>query len=457
MRFYGRCADWTFAEASPDAAQPIRWHREHWILVATAALLTLLSAVAMPGWAHAMRPNYSTPSVYVTTPLLLPALPASTSRVTVKPRWKSVTVQPGQTLSAIFQQQGLGASDLQRVENAATDSHVLDFVHPGDVFGFQFGAGHKLDALRFDPDLTHRVTFRFHDDGSVSRDIEVRPVNRRQQVAHAVIHTSLYAAAQKAGINQAVMNKLARIFKSDINFRKDIRPGDDFTVIYETIYRKGQYLNTGEVLAAEFNNRGHRYTAFRFTLPDGESGYYSADGRALRTALLRIPVKYTRISSPFGMRVDPVTHHRHLHEGVDLAAPKGTPIHAAGNGVITVRGWVHGYGRYIRIRDTSTYSTAYAHMSRFASGLHIGSHVHQGQVIGYVGATGWATGPHLHYEVLVDGKPVNPLTVTLPKPKPLPPTLLAHFKQHAKPMLASMQHLDAFYQLARAKSSSSNG
>jgi murein DD-endopeptidase MepM/ murein hydrolase activator NlpD len=291
------------------------------------------------------------------------------------------------------------------------------------------------------------VVLRFAD-GDVTRQVQERHVERREHIAHGVIHSSLFGAASRAGLSDAMVVKLADVFKYDIDLAREVRAGDSFTVIYDDVWRDGAYLHAGNILAAEFNNRGHRFTAFRFQKPDGSFGYYSEDGRPLERALLRTPLKFSRISSRFGMRMDPVLHKRHLHAGVDLAAPTGTPIHAAGNGVITIRGWVRGYGRYIRIRNTPAYSTGYGHMSRFAPGLHVGSHVHQGQVIGYVGQTGWATGPHLHYEVRIHGRPVNPLTVTMPKPKPLPSKLLAQFKQQAQPFMARIDAIDANVRLA---------
>ena len=245
--------------------------------------------------------------------------------------------------------------------------------------------------------------------------------------------------------------QMADVFKYDIDFIKSIRDGDSFTVIYDNVYRDGALLHHGDILAAEFFNHGTRYTAYRFTLPNGNVDYYSEDGRPLRKSLLRTPVKFTRISSRFSRaRMHPILGYTRAHQGVDYAAPEGTPIHAAGDGVIKVRGWVHGFGRFILLKDTAKFSTAYAHMSRFAKGLHVGSHVHQGQVIGYVGMTGLATGPHLHYEVRIYGKQVNPLTVTMPKPQPLAPKLLAKFQAGTAPMLARLKAIDSNVRLAQA-------
>ncbi len=450
--FYQRCSHWSFSGDNDTSTQPLRWHREHWILAATTTLMVLLSAVAVPSWARAMKRTDFQPA-RIALPLTLPAPPADARQPVA--RWHKVTVKPGQTLSNIFQAQGLGFSDLNTALDATKNSHVLTDIRPGDEFGFLIDPQGRLKALRFEPDNAHQVTLHFKD-GKVTRDIRTWDLENRRGVAHGVIQSSLFAAGHKAGLRRSTMTKLAHVFQSKINFSRQVRPGDRFTVVYESVYRNGIYLHAGPILAAEFVNRGKRYTAFRFTLPNGESGYYTEDGRPLRTSLLRTPVHYKRISSPFGWRMDPVIHSRHLHAGVDLATPMGTPIHAAGNGVITVRGWVHGYGRYIRIRDTASISTAYAHMSRYAPGLHVGSHVHQGQIIGYVGQSGWATGPHLHYEVRIHGKPVNPLTVTLPPPKPLKPALLAQFKQHVRPLVARIHKLHHRVELAKASEQGSD-
>ncbi|HEX7341369.1 MAG TPA: peptidoglycan DD-metalloendopeptidase family protein [Rhodanobacteraceae bacterium] len=445
-RFYERCSHWSLPGENTGAGRPIHWHREHWVLAATVALMTLLSAVAMPSWANAMK--RITPVPHTIVRLSLPALPPPSQTPSQLP-WRMVEVQPGQTLSDIFKAQGLGFSDVQRALDASTDSTALRNIRPGDLFAFRIGHLGKLVALRFDADPTRVITLHF-DGAIVTRTVLTRTYELRQHIAHGVIEHSLSAAAAKAGLSNAVMVQLTHIFHDKIDFRRNIRAGDRFTVIYNAVYLNGSYQHAGNVLAAEFMNRGHRYTAYRYELPDGHVGYYSIDGRPLSVSLLRTPVKYTRISSPFGWRFDPVMHREQLHAGVDLAAPMGTPIHAASRGVITVHRWVHGYGRYICIKLNSVYSTCYAHMSRYAPKLHDGSHVTQGEIIGYVGMTGFATGPHLHFEVRVHGKPVNPLTVTMPKPKPLAPSLLAGFKQHTRTYLARIQLLHHRIKLAKA-------
>ncbi len=450
--FYQRCAHWSLSSPAHTEAEPIRWHRERWMLAGTALLITLLSGILIPAWASAMRPT--APAVaHTLLPLAVPKL--STASISDQPHteaWHVVRVKPGQTLSDIFQSQGASLTDLNQIVQATSDPTQLRMIHPGEEFGFLLGPAGELQGFRFDKNVDTRTVVRFVSGQPVVSS-EQRELEVRQEIARGVIHNSLFAAAARAGLSDAMVIKLADVFKFDIDLAREVRPGDSFTVIYDNVWRDGRYLHSGNIIAAEFVNNGHHFTAFRYKKSDGNYAYYSEDGRPLQKALLRTPLKFSRISSRFGMRMDPVLHSEHLHAGVDLAAPMGTPIHAAGNGVITIRGWVRGYGRYIRIRNTPAYSTGYGHMSRFAPGLHVGSHVEQGQVIGYVGETGWATGPHLHYEVRINGRPVNPLTVTMPKPNPLPSAQLAIFKATVvKPELAQLNVVNRHYQMAREKS-----
>jgi murein DD-endopeptidase MepM/ murein hydrolase activator NlpD len=254
-----------------------------------------------------------------------------------------------------------------------------------------------------------------------------------------------------------MVGKLADLFKYDIDFVQDLRVGDSFTVIYDDVYRDGVRYGEGNIIAAEFINQGTRYTAYRFKKADGDYGWFSEDGRPIQKSFLRIPVDFTRISSTFSAaRMHPILGRMRAHKGVDYAAPTGTPIHAAGDGVIKFKGWENGYGNFVVIQHNGTISTAYGHMSRFGS-ERVGQHVSQGQVIGFVGMTGLATGPHLHYEFRVNGVQRNPQTVTLPQPEPLPAVQLAKFKaQVVKPQMARLTELDARIKLARTNAPANN-
>ena len=453
--FYARCSHWSFHAEAPASA--FRWARERWVLGGGACLLALLTLLGIPAWASVMRHRAVQPVTRETLALQLPPAPKESPLATTA-SWKAVEVQPGETMSEIFQAQGLSGSDLARVMASGKDSGALKALHPGDEVAFLIGAKGQLQGFRYNPDSATRITLTAQTDGSFETQSTALPVERRMHFAHGVVQGSLFAAGEKAGLSETMVLKLADVFKYDIDFIKDLKKGDRFTVVYDDIYRNGQYSGGGNIIAAEFVNNGHRYTAYRFKQGDGEIAYYSEDGRPLRKGLLRTPVSFTRLSSSFGMRKDPVLGYTRLHKGVDYAAPTGTPVHAAGDGVIVRHGWVHGYGNFIAIKNTSTYTTAYGHMSRFAPGLRVGSRVTQGEVIGYVGQTGFATGPHLHYEVRVDGKPENPLTVTMPKPQPLSDKLMAEFKTQTAPMVARIQMIDnATQRLARVDSGRAAG
>jgi murein DD-endopeptidase MepM/ murein hydrolase activator NlpD len=453
-RFYEHCSHWSFNRSGE--VEPLRWNRERLVLAGTALLITLLSGVIMPAWASAMRPA-PLPEAHSLVSLALPKVsPVGTAGPTVDD-WRVVRVQPGQTLSDIFSGRGLGMTDLQRVVDASGSAKTaLHNIRPGDEFDFLLSSDGSLKGFRFDQDEATRATIRL--DGNQARlTVQQRDMDLREQVAHGVIRSSLYAAGDQAGMNAAMVGKLADLFKYDIDFVQDLRVGDSFTVIYDDIYRDGVRYGEGNIVAAEFTNQDKRYTAYRFKKADGNYGWFSEDGRPIQKSFLRIPVDFTRISSTFSVaRMHPILGRMRAHKGVDYAAPTGTPIHAAGDGVIKYRGWENGYGNFVVIQHDKTISTAYGHMSRFASEK-VGQHVTQGQVIGFVGMTGLATGPHLHYEFRVNGAQRNPQTVTLPQPQPLPAAQLARFKaQVVQPQLARLTELDSRLKLARASAPANN-
>ncbi len=444
-RFYAHCSHWSFGRGAP--AAPIRWSRERWVLAGGALLLLLLTCVGLPVWARAMR-HPAAPAPHTTLALALPPLPIQPSVPAVED-WQVVRVKSGQTLGDIFQDHDLSASDLARVLGSGKDVTTLKRIHPGDEIAFLLGPSGELRALRFDRDPANRVTLLFKNaSGPLVEEVTPRAVERREHVAHGVVEGSLFAAGSKAGMSNAMILKLAKVFGYDIDFAQDLQAGDSFTVIYDDVYRDGEYLHEGDIIAAEFVNDGKRYTAMRFENADGDVSYYSVDGRPLKKSFLRTPVDFTRISSTFGLRKHPILGYMRAHKGVDYAAPMGTPIYAAGDGVIKFRGQKHGYGNFVIVQHNKDISTAYGHMSRFAANERVGGHVRQGQIIGYVGMTGMATGPHLHYEFRVDDVQRNPLTVTLPKPEPLSGKLMAQFRAQNAPLLARIQMVDDNRRLA---------
>jgi murein DD-endopeptidase MepM/ murein hydrolase activator NlpD len=356
--------------------------------------------------------------------------------------WSIVSVRSGQTVGDIFHQNGLNPGILQQLLGNSANASALRNVHPGDEFAFLRAADGSLRGLRFDRDEHTRVVVSFDADGLHQRIVD-RQIERRTHVAHGVVEHSLFDAGAQAGMSDSMVLKLANAFGYDIDFAQDLRQGDSFTVIYDDVYREGERLHDGEIVAATFINRGKRFSAFRYTDAAGNTMFYSDDGRPLRKAFLRTPVEFTRISSTFSAgRMHPILGTMRAHRGVDYAAPTGTPVHAAGDGKIVFRGWQNGFGNVVIVQHGGHYSTLYGHMSRFAS-IRDGQRVSQGQTIGYVGMTGMATGPHLHYEFRIDGTHRDPLSVTLPKPEPLPQIELARFRSQTQPMLARLKTLEA--------------
>lgn len=448
--FYDSRAHWSFSRNA--SSEPLSWTRERWILAGTAFLLVILSALVIPAWAGAMKKQTLTPAVplvHAVVPLAVPKIdPASIKPIAPVESWQTVQVHPGETLADIFLAQGLSMTDLQHVIDGAGGTKVFHQIKPGQEFQFLVDGDHVLKGVRFDQDEANIATLRL-DGATPQLTTQTRDVQRRDHIAHGVIDSSLFGAASKAGMSNAMVLKLAEVFKFDIDFVQDLRVGDNFTVIYDDVYSDGAFLREGDIVAAEFVNQGKRYTAYRFKNSDGKVSYFSEEGRPLTGSFLRIPVDFTRISSQFSAgRMHPILGKMRAHKGVDYAAPTGTPIHAAGDGVVKFRGWMNGYGNFVVIQHNATISTAYGHMSRFAN-LRVGQRVSQGSTIGFVGMTGLATGPHLHYEFRVNNMQRDPQTVTLPKPEPMPAAQLAKFKKDVVgPQLARLNQVDNNVKLA---------
>ncbi len=261
-------------------------------------------------------------------------------------------------------------------------------------------------------------------------------MERRIEMHSGEIRSSLFAATDAAQIPDSVASQIVDMFSTNIDFASDLRRGDRFNVVYETFWQNGEYLYAGRILAGEFYNGNNKYQTVWFDEPGSKQGggYYTFDGKALKKAFLKSPIEFSRISSGFSMRVHPISGQWKRHQGVDFAAAAGTPIRAAGDGVIDFIGTQGGYGNVVMIKHWNNYSTLYAHMSRFASGMRKGAKVNQGEVIGYVGSTGWSTGPHLHYEFRVNNEPRDPMSIDVPNAQPLAGAELQRFYSVANEM-----------------------
>ena len=348
-----------------------------------------------------------------------------------------VIVTRNDTLDRIFRRLKLNLSDLASLRSLAGIRNALDSLRPGESLHFTH---HDGDLFGLERRLSETQTLKVSRDGAVLKaDVVQNPIEMRPRTIRGVIDSSLFEAVEAAGAHDQTAVGLADIFGWDVDFVLDVRHGDRFVVTYEEIWRDGTYLHDGPIEAAEFVNQGHAYRAVRYADPEGHFHYYTPDGRSLHKAFLRAPVEFTRVSSRFNSaRYHPILNMIRAHKGVDYAAPVGTPVHAAGDGRIVFAGRMGGYGNCVEIEHSTSIVTLYGHLSRFAHGTHVGAHVAQGTVIAYVGMTGLATGPHLHYEYRVNGIFKNPQTVALPAAAPIDARWREDFLGHSAPLLATL-------------------
>lgn len=441
-------AQLTQAKVSAVAAMvmsPRAWRREHVVLATLFASVTTLVAAIAPGFANATRQSLE--PVRVTQAILLPeaevapeAIPEAAATDSA-PQWTQVTVQAGQTMGDIFESQGLSAAVLHRLLEVPGAREPLTRIRAGAQFSFDIPQPGQLRAMQFERDEASRVVLTLDGD-KIRQDVQERTLQRRIQMASGTIEGSLFGAGAKVGLSHGAIAEMAKVFGYDIDFAQDLRVGDRFNVVYEEVYRDGERLRAGDLLAATFVNQGKTYSAFRYQFADGTAEYFDDTGRPLKKSFLRTPVDFVRISSVFSTaRKHPVLGRVRKHDGVDYAAGTGTPIVSAGDGRISFAGWKNGYGRTVIVDHGRGYTTLYGHMSRFGKAK-TGARVSQGQTIGYVGMSGLASGPHLHYEFRINGAHRDPLKVTLPKPEPLPTAELARFRLQTQPMLAKLQLID---------------
>lgn len=352
-------------------------------------------------------------------------------------------VRPGDTLSRLFARNALSHDDLNAIMAVGGPTARLRTLMPGDRLEVRSSSAGRVVGLAVDIDEARRLEVERGARGFAARTVEVA-LERRPVLAEGTIDSSLFASAAQAGLSGRLTMALAGVFGYDIDFLQDLRRGDRFVVLYEEVWREGEKLRDGPILAAEFVNDGRVLQAVRYTTTGGRPDYYAPDGGSMRKALTRNPVDFTRVSSGFsGSRKHPILNRVRAHRGVDYAAPSGTPVRAAGDGKVVFRGVRGGYGNAIVIQHGATYSTLYAHLSQFARGIGVGSRVAQDQVIGFVGASGLATAPHLHYEVLVEGVHRNPRTVDLPDAAPIPAADRAGFEAEAARLLRQLAARDA--------------
>ncbi len=353
-----------------------------------------------------------------------------------EPQYEVVThtVRPGDTLERLFRYNKISMGDLAQIVKLPDASKHLVMVRPGDKFEIQHDDG-RLVSLYRELSLTEALQISRENDNFIAELIE-RPIEVRRKHAYGRIQTSLFESAAEAGLPDKLIMNLAGIFAWDVDFVLDIRSGDDYHMLYEEIWQDGKLVATGDIIAAEFNNDGRTYHAVRFVDREGNADYFTPDGRSVRKAFVRAPVDFTRISSRFNpRRKHPVLNTIRAHKGVDYAAPRGTPIKAAGDGKVIFRGRKGGYGNAVILQHGGNITTLYAHMSSFAKKARVGQRVRQGQTIGFVGSTGLATAAHLHYEYRLNGVHRNPRTVPLPQADPIRDEYRSEFLASAQPIL----------------------
>ena len=452
-----------------DYKPEIRWYPDqpwyqrklNWIICfvfASLASIYLLIASSEDG--HLTHAYSAKESATALNTYFLPSTAPATTQVTndqsEMDEWQTVTVKRGENLSVIFDRLHLSPAVLFQVVSLGEDTASLQRLTPGEQIQFRISDG-KLHALKYEPNLTTTLLVTTEDNKFRSETI-ITELETRVKESIGLIKDSLYQAGLDAGLSDNLIMRFVSIYGWDIDFALDIHKGDHFKIIYEERFKHGLKVGDGSILVAEFNNQGKNLRAVRYTSPEGQIGYFNEDGYSMRKAFLRTPLKFNRISSGFSLsRKHPILNRMRAHKGVDYAAPSGTPVKATGDGNVVAIGKSGGYGNMIVLRHAGIYNTVYAHLLGFAKGLKRGQHVEQGDIVGYVGKTGLATGPHLHYEFRVNGVHQNPLTVTLPKALKIPDQQKQHFHQQTSPLFAQLERNKQTTDFAAVDGKANNG
>jgi len=402
----------SFKSAIPGLSTRTAWLLEIGLVAIVAAL------VALPRDSEPETVQAATP-VFELKSMARAAVPSAPHEASLGFSTIDVVVNRNDTMDRLFRRLELNLGDLATLRNLPELRSQVDRLKPGELLRFTHRDGELVGLER---KLSDSETLKVTRDASgFITDVLENPLEVRTRTASATIQNSLFQAAADAQLSDRVAFDLAEIFQYDIDFVLDIQQGDRFTVIYEEVLQDGVPLRIGNILAAKFVNDGREYRAVRYVDEAGHGQYFSPEGKSLRKAFIRAPVQFSRVSSRFNpSRRHPVLNRIRAHKGVDYAAPVGTPVRAAGEGRVRFAGKQGGYGNVIELEHGSGVVTVYGHLSRFASKLHRGQHVDLAQVIGFVGQTGLATGPHLHYEYRIRGVHKNPQTVPLPDAEPIP-------------------------------------
>ncbi len=403
----------------------------HWLALATLGMSAVAAFGLAPG---TMVEPISTR--LVSRQLALPAFAAVAEDEAGY--WREERIRRGDTIGSVLARLGVDDPAALSFLRADTTARAVYQLRPGKPITVETDAEGRLSTLRFINARGDRLSIERVGTSFVATT-EAAPAAVGWKVAAGEIRSSLFGAADDAGLPDVVTLQLADVFAGDIDFYHDLRKGDRFRVVYEMRYVDGEPMGPGRIVAAEFENGGRTLRAFLWRDADGRETYYAEDGAAMSKTFLRSPMEFSRVTSGFsGARFHPILQTWRAHKGVDYAAPVGTPVRATGSGKVTFVGSQNGYGNVIQLQHAGAYSTLYAHLSRFAPSLKAGARVAQGEVIGYVGQTGWATGPHLHFEFRVGTEERDPLTIALPSGEPLPHAQRAAFAARIGPAAAQL-------------------
>ncbi len=433
--------------------------RHHILAACLISLLITALLVILPDNVAANRsqklespaqPTRTENAIFRTSPIntselgFLPELKATSApqKITKIDPWKHLNVTAGDTLSTLLQAAGSSANEAHAIVTSSEKAKQLTQLAVDDRLDVLLDDG-KIQELRLHRSKLETVSVTRKGDNYDVKLVTRTPELRRQFVSGS-INSSLFLAAQQAGLSDKMTLQLADIFAYDIDFIQNIQSGDRFSVLYEAPYLDGEQVGCGTILAAEFSNQGKTYSAVNYADASSTPRYYTPDGKSMRKQFLRMPIDFARISSYFsGNRNHPILNRIRAHKGIDYAAPRGTPIKAAGDGTVVFAGVRNGYGNVVMIQHGSAYSTLYGHMSKI--NVRNGTRVEQGQTIGFVGMTGLATGPHLHYEFHVNGVAKNPLAnANMAMAEPLSKAEKARFNRLTSPLLSQMsQHIAA--------------
>ena len=418
--------------------------RLHWLAIASGILaLVLFLAVNETPQAETGPVLLST----VTEEVSLPLPSATIDRN--EAFWQIEQVRQDDTLLTLFRRMNIRDEDAIKFLMLSPDAHALNTqLLPGHTVETKTNAQGKLLYLEYELDADNILVAGLTSGGYVVATKKLL-LESQHVLKSAVIRDTLFGATDDAGIPDQIAIQIAEILSSEIDFYQDLRPGDRFHVIYEAFYNAGEMMKTGNVLAVEFVNNGTTYQAIHFGDATGKYAYYTPDGKSLHKTFLRSPLEYTRISSSFSAgRYHPILQRIKAHRGVDMAAPTGTRVKASGDGRVAFMGKKGGYGNVVILNHPNGISTVYGHLSRFSDAIRKGDAVNQGDIIGYVGMTGLATGPHLHYEFLVNGNHRDPMKVALPNSVPINDNFKSEFNAHSLTMLAKLEMLKQRMQLA---------